>query len=25
MRRVVHPEAHSPFVAWAAKPDRVEY
>ena len=25
MRRVVHPEAHSPFAAWAAKPDRVEY
>jgi guanine deaminase len=25
MRRVVHPEAHTPFVAWAAKPDRVEY
>jgi guanine deaminase len=25
MRRVVHPEAGAPFVAWAAKPDRVEY
>ena len=25
MRRVVHPEAQGPFVAWAAKPDRVEY
>ncbi len=25
MRRVVHPEAEAPFVAWAAKPDRVEY
>ena len=25
MRRVLHPEAGAPFVAWAAKPDRVEY
>jgi guanine deaminase len=25
MRRVAHPEAGAPFVAWAAKPDRVEY
>jgi guanine deaminase len=25
MRRVVHPEAGAPFVAWAAKPDRIEY
>ena len=25
MRRVVHPEAQGPFLAWAAKPDRVEY
>jgi guanine deaminase len=25
MRRVVHPDAGAPFVAWAAKPDRVEY
>jgi guanine deaminase len=25
MRRVKHPEAGTPFVAWAAKPDRVEY
>jgi tRNA(Arg) A34 adenosine deaminase TadA len=25
MRRVRHPEAATPFAAWAAKPDRVEY
>lgn len=25
MRRVAHPGAAAPFVAWAAKPDRVEY
>jgi guanine deaminase len=25
MRRVLHPEAGAPFVAWAAKPDRVDY
>ncbi|MEA2255706.1 MAG: guanine deaminase, partial [Solirubrobacteraceae bacterium] len=25
MRFVVHPDAHEPFAAWAAKPDRVEY
>ncbi|MEN3285530.1 MAG: hypothetical protein V7607_6670 [Solirubrobacteraceae bacterium] len=25
MRRVAHPDAAAPFVAWAAKPNRVEY
>jgi guanine deaminase len=25
MRRVPHPDAGAPFVAWAAKPDRVDY
>jgi len=25
MRRIRHPEAGTPFVAWAAKPDRIEY
>jgi guanine deaminase len=25
MRRVLHPDAGAPFVAWAAKPDRVDY